>query len=144
MNETWAPLMASIVIPFLGVFISYQNSRQDPGAIRKMRRHAQLLEILPVGAQPALETLLTSEVEQYAARQSRKYERKIDRNTVAALVVIGIVLGLALFFIFQWALIWAPAWIIFGIVALVGLTFMGVGSGQLFKANDEPSEQHSE
>ena len=131
-----APLIGSIVVPLFGVIWKVTNDRKDPGAIRRMRRHSDLYGVLPGEAKDQLLPLIVHEARTYAAKNLRKVQRRLDGSAVAALIFFAVVTGLLLYPLISGGLKFWPLFILAGLVALLGLLFIIIGSQQIFKYDE--------
>lgn len=129
----FTPLIGSIAVPLVGLVIKLRNDRQDPAAVRSIKQHAKLHDVLPEDSRSSIKELLDFETAQYAAKVRRRKGRTLNGGNVAAFVVIALVTGGLLYGAIAWALMWPWAWIVAGVVALAGVVFLSVGAGQLFK-----------
>lgn len=62
----------------------------DPRRLRRLKRHAQLLESLPTEVQGPILELLQAEATAYANRTLRRAARKINGSNLGALIVVGL------------------------------------------------------
>lgn len=131
--EDYIKWVVAVVVPLLGLLLKFRSERQDPGSIRRMKRHSQLLDGLPETAKEPLEALLTVETELYAKRMKRRALRKVDKNNLAALIVAAVLFAGILFGLIAWAQLWGWAWILVGVVGLGVILVLGVGLGQFYE-----------
>ena len=136
-------VLAALATPVLAFVGKFAFDRRDPGAYRSLKRHAELYELVPNSAKPALESLLKAEAERYSNRRIRHSTRKIKGSSLATLIVVGVATALITWPIVAWALLFWPAWILASLVALFGAALMLAGSFQLFEYPGEPRSDTS-
>ena len=130
--SAFAPIVATIS-PLLAFLSRFIFERRDPSAFRRIKRHAELWQILPEEAGADFARLLNSETSQYVDRRLRKAERKLNGSTLAALIFVGLLTAGLTWPLVSLALVFWPAWILAGAVALFGALLMIVGLGQLYR-----------
>lgn len=62
----------------------------DPRRLRRLKRHAQLLESLPTEVREPILELLQAETRSYANRTLRRASRKLNGSNLGALIVVGL------------------------------------------------------
>ncbi|GAB3621148.1 hypothetical protein GCM10027417_24090 [Glutamicibacter endophyticus] len=144
--EEYIKWATAVVIPLLGLIIKYRSDNQDPGAVRRMKRHAQLATELPEESKKHLEELLDVESGLYAERMKRRAQRKLKGGTLGAVILVALVFGGALFGLSAWAFIWPWAWIFVGVTGFFCVLFLVAGAMQLYEYpqdRDEPAAPHA-
>jgi hypothetical protein len=137
----WIGLATSAAAPTLALVGKFLFSDRESSSLRQMKKHAQLLESLPGDASAHIESMLSVEAQSYASARMRRVRRKLEGGTLAALIFVGIITASL-----TWLLVWAATnfwfgwWFIAVGAALFGALLMAVGTGQLWKYPEDPSQ----
>lgn len=134
MIKEYAPLVVSVVIPLLAVLFRAWNERQDPGAVRLIRRHVELAKEMPASSKLEMEELLAVESKAYAARMKRRAIRELSGAGLAAFIFVAVVFVGLLYATLMLGIgvdnVWG--WIPFVVIAVVGIAFLSVGAMQIY------------
>ncbi|WP_411732723.1 hypothetical protein [Paeniglutamicibacter sp.] len=137
------PIIIAAIVAISGVALQIYNSDRDPGAVRSMKRHAELAEKLTGVAQTKVLGLLETESNQYSDRMMRRATRKVDGGSVAAMIAVAIVGGGLTYGVTLLALNFWIAWILVVLVGGLTIALMFAGSAQLFKYPEEKNKDPS-
>lgn len=138
--DKWWGALASALPAIVGLAVRFTSDGRDGARARRIKRYAEMLEILPTAAQPPLASWLESEVKTYADNQADLANRKLDVGTVATLLIVavgttaGTWVGIYAVTKTSWhGAVDALVWLVTGVWALFGCLLLIVGSGQLYK-----------
>ena len=135
MADTLITVLTAVGPPALAIAGKIVLANREPTQLKRMKRHAELVENLPPGAQTHMERLLAAEAENYADDQIFRMKRKLDGGTLAALIFVGVLTAGVIVLGFALAASFSAPWIHFvtGTIAAFGLLLMLVGLGQIWK-----------
>lgn len=146
--DKWWGALASALPAIVGLAVRFTSDGRDGARARRIKRYAEMLEILPGSAQPPLASWLESEVKTYADNQALLTNRKLDGGAVgvvlfvAVLTTLGTWFGISLVTKTNWhGVVDAIVWLITGMWAFLGVVAILVGTRQLYKPRtDETTE----
>lgn len=122
-------LLITAVAPPLLALTGKLFADRDPGAIRRMRRHAKLAAEMPKdsGAEKHLSRLLETEAGRYADDFIEKVTRQVNGATLATIIFVALVSAGLTYALILWALVFWPAYFLAVGVAVFGVLLILVG-----------------
>jgi hypothetical protein len=142
--QKFGPLVGGILVPLGGLWIKWRAGRGDPAAVRSMKQHAKLYEVLPETARGNITELIKFEAKKYADQQMRLGRRTLKGSSLAALIFVGVLTGALEYLLIALGLVWWPGFIGAAIVGILGLALIITGSFQLFDYGEEPPSARPE
>lgn len=122
-------LLLTAIVPPLLALVGKLFADRDPGAIRRMRRHAKLAAEMPKDspAEGHLNRLLEAETGRYADEFIKKATRKINGTNLAAMIFVAVIVAGLTYLITLGALVFWPLYFVSGGLALFGVLFILIG-----------------
>lgn len=141
-NLTITPFWTAVIPPFLALIAKLLFTDRDPGAVKRMQRHATLEQEMPAEseAKAQLRALLDIESKNYAERVTAKLNRRINGGNLAAIIFVLVVVAAITYFLILLAQVFWPAGILAGGVAIFGIILILAGGLPNLYKHDTPEE----
>ena len=126
---TIIPILTAVLPPLIALIANLVLADRNPGAIRRMQRHAALQQQMPEGsaAETEFRALLDAESNKYVARVMAKMNRKINGGSLAGIILLTVFTAGATYAVILLAQVFWPAWFVAGGVALFGVLVILAG-----------------
>ncbi|MCD2134735.1 hypothetical protein LQ424_23260 [Rhodococcus qingshengii] len=130
----WISVAAGVLPATLAFVARFRRDARDESQVQRIKRFIDLLDQIPDDAKPPLDELIKREVASFAEKQTRRSTRKLNGPNMAALVIVGSITAFFVWGCTSLALnVHGAWWVGTALFGALGLAFMGVGVGQLYK-----------
>lgn len=139
---TLVPILTAVLPQLVALFASLALTERNPGAIKRMQRHAALEQSMPDGsdAKAQLRALLDTETQKYVGRVTERLNRKINYGNLTGIILVIIFFAGATYSLILLAQVFWPAWIVAGGIGLFGVVLILAGGLPNLYKHETPEE----